>query len=80
MTNFDEIKKVLTDQSLELPDLMNADLDTNLSDIGFDSMTRADMYITLGEHYETELLEVDENELNTFNKIISFINNTTENK
>jgi len=78
MINLNNIISILNKEGVELPDVESLSLTETLDDQGFDSMIRADVYITLGEFYKVDLMEVEEDKLKTFQSIIDFIENAKE--
>lgn len=74
MANLQEIKKILNEEGLDIPNLDNLNIEEKLSDQGLDSLLRADIFMTIEEHYNVELSDLPEENLDTFNSIIEYIN------
>lgn len=75
MIDLNAILKVLKDEGLILKDEKSLTLNETFSNQGIDSMMRADIYITLGEFYKVDLMDVAERKLTTFQSIINYIDN-----
>ena len=67
-----EIKKIIKEHHEDI-DIDNINFDEDLIDQGFDSLVRTDLFITLGEAFDVELMEVDEDEVGSLSKVIAFI-------
>ena len=59
-----------------LSSLNSSDYDTDLSDLGVDSLDRSSMFLDLEENFDVEFTDDDIDVLSTVNKIASFINDS----
>jgi len=59
-----------------LSSLNSSDYDTDLSDLGVDSLDRSSMFLDLEESFDVEFTDDDIDALSTVNKIATFINDS----
>jgi len=72
----EDIVDIIIGEVAAINDLNSTDYDTDLSDLGVDSLDRNSIFLDLEENFNVEFSDDEVDNLNTINKIAVFINDS----